>query len=280
MGTSAMVLTLVAFAASLAVGVLAQDVQITTTVNKTYCITGSNFGDFYHYGAAFAAKGQKASAIQYEGTNVTCCQFELAYDNVTIEEVSKNAQPTPCSSLAQCEASKDCDENATCVMSSEGSFICQCTELYEGDGFSCSRKPHWSEWGAFGPYSKSCGEGATRTRTRTCSKPPRCEGSNTDSETVDLEACPIPTTTTLPGLWSKKMFITERSYGSGQSEFKGWFMVDLLNIPNAENIGNAPSGLVAVPMSITDGQLTEEAAVVAGMVGYNYYPGEKYPILE
>jgi len=78
--------------------------------------------------------------------------------------------------------------------------------------------------------------------------------------------------------WSK--VITERSYGSGQSEFKGWFMVDLLNIPNAENIGNAPSGLVAVPMSITDGQLTEEAAVVAGMVGYNYYPGEKYPILE
>ena len=49
--------------------------------------------------------------------------------------------------------------------------------------------------------------------------------------------------------WSK--VITERSYGSGQSEFKGWFMVDLLNIPNAENIGNAPSGLVAVPMSIT-----------------------------
>jgi len=78
--------------------------------------------------------------------------------------------------------------------------------------------------------------------------------------------------------WSK--VITERSYGSGQSEFKGWFMVDLLNIHNAENIGNAPSGLVAVPMTVTDGQLTEDAAVVAGMVGYNYYETADYPTLE
>jgi len=84
--------------------------------------------------------------------------------------------------------------------------------------------------------------------------------------------------------WSK--VITERSYGSGQSEFKGWFMVDLLNIHDAENIGNAPSGLVSVPMKVTDGQLTEDSAVVAGMVGYNYYEAtgttglEKYPALE
>ena len=28
-------------------------------------------------------------------------------------------------------------------------------------------------------------------------------------------------------------------------------MTDLLNIDNAENIGNAPSGLVSVPMTIT-----------------------------
>merc|ERR1711881_19974 len=74
--------------------------------------------------------------------------------------------------------------------------------------------------------------------------------------------------------------ITERSYGSGQSEFKGWFMVDLLNIHDAENIGNAPSGLVAVPMTVTDGQPTEEAAVVAGMVGYNYIETPIYPTLE
>jgi len=74
--------------------------------------------------------------------------------------------------------------------------------------------------------------------------------------------------------------ITEEEYGSGMSSFKGWFMVDLLNKHDAENIGNAPSGLVAVPMTVTDGQLTEEAAVVAGMVGYNYYRGEVFPILE
>merc|ERR1711997_774346 len=84
--------------------------------------------------------------------------------------------------------------------------------------------------------------------------------------------------------WSQ--VIAEREFGSGQSEFKGWFMVDLLNIYDAENIGNAPSGLVSVPMKVTDGQLTENAAVVAGMVGYNYYEAtgttglEKYPALE
>jgi len=78
--------------------------------------------------------------------------------------------------------------------------------------------------------------------------------------------------------WSK--VIAERSYGSGRSEFKGWFMTDLLNIDNAENIGNAPSGLVSVPMTITDGQLSETAAVVAGMVGYNYYDFGDTPTLE
>ena len=49
--------------------------------------------------------------------------------------------------------------------------------------------------------------------------------------------------------WSQ--VIAEREFGSGQSEFKGWFMVDLLNIYDAENIGNAPSGLVSVPMKVT-----------------------------
>jgi len=55
----------------------------------------------------------------------------------------------------------------------------------------CPVEAHWSEWGAYGPYSKTCGEGATRTRTRTCSVPNLClEGPATETETKNLEACP------------------------------------------------------------------------------------------
>merc|ERR1719374_429963 len=194
-----MVSSLALAAAILAVSVSAQDVLVTTTVNQTHCVTSSNIGNFYHYGAAFATKGKKVFAIQYEAQNVTCCDFDLAYDvSVTIEDISSSASATPCSDHVECQTNGDCDPNATCVMGSSGSFMCQCTDLYEGNGFTCSRKPHWSEWSDFGPYSVSCGNGATRTRTRTCSKPPRCEGTDTDSEVVDLEACPVPTTTTLP----------------------------------------------------------------------------------
>jgi len=175
-----------------------QSVLVTTTVNETHCVAESNVGNFFHYGAAMAAKGNSIYAIQYEGQNVTCCNFNLQENsNMTIDFVSSAASTTPCSNLDQCRTEGNCDGNATCVFGDIGSFQCQCTELYEGDGFTCSRKPHWSEWGEFGPYSQSCGA-ATRTRTRTCSKPPRCEGEDTDTELVTLAACPVPTTTTLP----------------------------------------------------------------------------------
>ena len=48
-------------------------------------------------------------------------------------------------------------------------------------------------------------------------------------------------------------------------------MVDLLNIGDATGISSAPSGLVTVPMTITDGSITEKSAVVAGMVGYKLH---------
>merc|ERR1711915_770343 len=125
-------------AAFLGAVVTAQEVLVTTTLNETYCTTSSNVGDFYHYGATFASKDNKIAAIQYEAMNVTCFEFANGA-NVTIEAISRDAGPIPCSNLAECQINGDCDENATCVMGSDGGFMCQCTELYEGDGYSCSR---------------------------------------------------------------------------------------------------------------------------------------------
>ena len=73
--------------------------------------------------------------------------------------------------------------------------------------------------------------------------------------------------------WSK--IVTERAFGSGAPELKGWFMVDLLNIPKANNISDAPSGLVTVPMIITDGRSEEKSAIVAGMVGYKFHENDE-----
>jgi len=69
--------------------------------------------------------------------------------------------------------------------------------------------------------------------------------------------------------WSK--IITEKSYGSGQPDFDGWFMENLLNVKNAKTIGSAPSGLVSIPMKFSDPGREEKGAVIAGMVGYKFH---------
>jgi hypothetical protein len=69
--------------------------------------------------------------------------------------------------------------------------------------------------------------------------------------------------------WSK--IITRQSYGSGAPEFKGWFMTDVLNVRDATAISDAPSGLVSVPMKITDGVRSDNATVLAGLAGYKLH---------
>ena len=49
-------------------------------------------------------------------------------------------------------------------------------------------------------------------------------------------------------------------------------MNSFLNVLNANSIGDAPSGLVSIPMTFSDGR-EEQGAIVAGMLGYKYnYP--------
>ena len=50
-------------------------------------------------------------------------------------------------------------------------------------------------------------------------------------------------------------------------------MTYLLNVRHATSIGNAPSGLVSIPMTFSDERAEEQGAIVAGMLGYKYnYP--------
>ena len=69
--------------------------------------------------------------------------------------------------------------------------------------------------------------------------------------------------------WSR--IITKRSFGSGESTPSVWFMVDLLNIPYPSGFNDAPSGLVTVNMTISDGFTDENSTLIAGMAGYKFH---------
>merc|ERR1719369_1368730 len=118
-----------------------RNILVTTTVNETHCMAASNEGQFYHYGVALAGNhdaNPAVLAVQYEGLDVTCCEFNLVNNStMSFEDVSSTTGPTPCSDLKECQENGGCDENATCVYGETGVFQCQCTDLYEGDGSSC-----------------------------------------------------------------------------------------------------------------------------------------------
>ena len=48
-------------------------------------------------------------------------------------------------------------------------------------------------------------------------------------------------------------------------------MYIFLNVLNANSIGDAPSGLVSIPMTFSDRRAEEQGAIVAGMLGYKYH---------
>ena len=70
------------------------------------------------------------------------------------------------------------------------------------------------------------------------------------------------------------IFFTIYSNGSGAPSFDGWFMSYLLNVRGATSIGDAPSGLVSIPMTFSDydgsSGREEQGAIIAGMLGYKY----------
>ena len=89
--------------------------------------------------------------------------------------------------------------------------------------------------------------------------------------------------------WWSRIMDRERSFGSGGGQrtldiiindlfyksryhpgksLTGWFVTDFLGMYRG-NLGNVPSGLNLVPLTLTDGNTEEQAALVAGVTGYN-----------
>merc|ERR1712087_321518 len=69
--------------------------------------------------------------------------------------------------------------------------------------------------------------------------------------------------------WWSRIMDRERSFGSGGGKsLTGWFVTDFLGMYRG-NLGNVPSGLNLVPLTLTDGNTEEQAALVAGVTGYN-----------
>ena len=48
----------------------------------------------------------------------------------------------------------------------------------------------------------------------------------------------------------------------------GWFVTEFLGMQGG-SLDNVPSGLNVVPLTLTDGYTEEQAALVAGVTGYN-----------
>jgi len=71
--------------------------------------------------------------------------------------------------------------------------------------------------------------------------------------------------------WSR--IVAQDPYGSGPCYVRGWFVTTFLGLHKVE-VNDLPSGLVTVPMTITDGDNQEASAIVAGVAGFTLKPDE------
>jgi len=68
--------------------------------------------------------------------------------------------------------------------------------------------------------------------------------------------------------WSK--IISIKPYGSGGDIlYAGWFITEFLGLQNITDLKELQNGVITVPMTITDGTVTEQSAYVAGIAGYD-----------
>ncbi len=83
--------------------------------------------------------------------------------------------------------------------------------------------------------------------------------------------------------WWSRIINIERNYGSGPpEEWSGWIITEFLGEHGIEKVTNFKSGLVSVPMKVTDAATghSEDSALIAGIAGYKVDPSGKIPAVE
>ncbi|XP_077966704.1 uncharacterized protein LOC144420858 isoform X2 [Styela clava] len=115
--------------------------------NCDYCSSyGSTFECYCSEGfsgwAQYGGNDQYISQIFHNYDNVTCLRilYNCSFVNnrcqcyQTLREIN-----TYCFKVDQCTSGQhDCDENATCIDSANGTYTCQCNEGFTGNGFNCT----------------------------------------------------------------------------------------------------------------------------------------------
>ena len=81
--------------------------------------------------------------------------------------------------------------------------------------------------------------------------------------------------------WTKIFSFKEHGFGSGaHTTYDGWFLRDLLNIPDAvESFDSLPSGLVSVPLTFNDNGCETMGAIVSGIAGISIDTTTNVPVV-
>nr|XP_039268362.1 fibrillin-1-like [Styela clava] len=102
------------------------------------CICNEGYSGSVEYGG----NDQYFTQHHYGYNNITCSRFlyNCSFENdrcqcsQTLREIN-----TYCFKVDQCTSGQhDCDENATCIDSANGTYTCQCKEGFTGNGFNCT----------------------------------------------------------------------------------------------------------------------------------------------
>ncbi len=81
--------------------------------------------------------------------------------------------------------------------------------------------------------------------------------------------------------WWSRIIDIKKGYGSGPRQtWNGWFVNDFLGEYRIEEITEFKTGLVSVPMKVTDGASTEDSALIAGIAGFRVHDNDAVPAVE
>jgi len=80
--------------------------------------------------------------------------------------------------------------------------------------------------------------------------------------------------------WWSHILSYNHTYGSGARAWWSGWMIDFLNAGSAEKFKDFPSGVVSVPLKITDESVHDTGELIAGTFGFTVHKGERAPVVQ